>query len=88
MDITSPVIGTGVLVALIAFFIALKQKAYIRAAIVTAIFLLVSYFGHHRYNGDCGQQIVFLNKTALVLVALWLALEISLLYLNAKKKPT
>ena len=86
MEITNPIIGASALVGIISFIYTIKRKSYIRAVLLFAIYLFISYFGHHLYSGDCGAEIVFLNKVALAFVILWLSTEIILAYLNEKNK--
>jgi len=86
LEVTNPIIGTSIIVTMFSIFIAVKKKAFIRAILAIFIYLLISYYGHFMYVGDCGNQIVSLNKVALFFVVLWLSIEITLVYINDKNK--
>jgi hypothetical protein len=75
-DVTDLVIGSGMVVLVCALILGIKRKAKILNVIAPGIYLFLSYYGHWIYSGDCGSQIVFLNKLALGVVILWLLFEV------------
>ena len=58
LDVTDPVIGSGVVLFLVALTFKFLRKFSFNAFIVPVIFLAISYYGHWNYVGDCGYEIV------------------------------
>jgi len=75
LDITDPTIGAGVIAIVVATVLAALRRNVGGLICIPILFLGTSYFGHWNYSGDCGQQIVQLNRVALVIAAVWFGFE-------------
>ncbi len=85
LDVTDPVIGTGFFLLLIATIINFKRKLNLNAIVMPMVFLAVSYYGHWNYVGDCGYEIVFLNRIAAIVALTWLVYELAMYYRFCRK---
>lgn len=75
LDVTDPAIGSGVALLLVALILNFARKPTFSALAIPAMFLFISYYGHWSYVGDCGYEIVFLNRVATILAAGWFVYE-------------
>lgn len=80
LDVTDPVIGSGVVLLLAALVLNLTRKRSFGALAVPVIFLVISYYGHWNYAGDCGYEIVFLNRIATILASAWFVYKFAVFY--------
>ena len=80
LDVTNPVIGVGIACLLIAVVVSYKRKISYMLVVLPITYIGISYYGHLNYSGDCGYEIVFLNKIAAVVAGIWLIYEITMYY--------
>jgi hypothetical protein len=88
LELTDPIIGVGVSVIFVAVALNYKRKLGILTFTIPIVFLLVSYFGHFNYSGDCGREIVLMNKIAMFISILWLLYELGMYYGYRSKEKT
>ncbi len=80
LDLTDPIIGSGVLFIIISITINYIRKINALAFLIPTIYLSVSYIGHWTYSGDCGSDIILLNKLAMLIAGIWLLYELRMYY--------
>jgi len=88
LGITDPIIGVGVAVLLVSTTLSFMRNRGVMTILIPIIFLLVSYFGHFNYSGDCGSEIVLMNKVAMFLAILWFLFEFGMHYVGRNNKKT
>jgi len=88
MELTDPVIGVGVAVILVSAVLSYARKLGIVLFAIPTIYFLVSYFGHFNYGGDCGTEIVLMNKVALSIAVLWFFYELGMYYVFRSNEKT
>ncbi len=80
LDVTNPVIGSGVVFLMGALILnVLRKRTYVALA-MPVLYLAISYYGHWSYAGDCGYQIVALNRVATIISFAWLIHEVTMFY--------
>ena len=84
LDLTDATIAVGVVTTVVSLILALKRRAFVFAVAMLFAYFALSYYGHWAYNGDCGAQIVQLNRYALVVASLWFGTEALLLIYQNK----
>lgn len=75
LDLSDTTIAAGVITMVVAVVLALTRRGFGTAIAMLFAFLALSYYGHWMYGGDCGAQIVQLNRYALVLASIWFGAE-------------
>ena len=83
--LTNAYLRIGIILLLASYIFLAVKEVSLSAGVIPMIYLAISYYGHLTYVGDCGENIVYLNKVATLVAASWFVYEVSMLYRHRSK---